>query len=177
MLTLLSEIFITERHRLRAGQVGYSMPLASEVDVQDRSIEPLLITTTRGTFLQSRVSSAGYARYGFSECSVKQEGTLLQEFHRVLLDRTNVNGWRSAASTVGEALRVMSDHGVKPYHLVGGPWLGGGPGDVRVLDGGFSDGLALLVAEPSAAGLHTRVGDYVGVLAYRVDRCFVAVAP
>jgi len=179
MLTLLSEIFITERHRLRAGNVGYSMPLASEIDVDDRSIEPLMITTTRGTFLQSRVSAAGYARFGFSECPVNQEGALLQEFHRVLLSRIDANGWISAAPTVGEALRLMSSQGIKPRHLVGGPWLADGAAarEVKVLDAGFTEGSALLIAEPAVAGLHTRVGDYVGVLAYRVNRCFVAVQP
>jgi hypothetical protein len=152
------------------------MPLASEVDTQDRSIEPLMITTTRGTFLESRVSRGGYARFGFSECVADQEAALLQEFHRMLISRSKINGWSCVAGTIGDAMRLMQGKGVKPCHLVAGPWLKVAE-DVKVLDAGFPDGAALLVADPSIAGLHTRVGDYVGILAYHVDRCFVAVAP
>lgn len=176
MLTLLSQMFVTERHRLRAGNVGHSMPLASEVDTNDRSIEPLMITTTRGTFLQSRVSRGGYARFGFSECTGDQEATLVREFHRMLVSRSKLNGWSCVAAGVGEAMGLMRGKGVKPCHLVAGPWLKAAE-DVKVLDAGFPDGVALLAADPSVAGLHTRVGDYVGILAYRVDRCFVAVTP
>jgi hypothetical protein len=176
VLTLLSQLFVTERHRLRGGEVGHSVPLASEVDVGDRSIEPLMISTTRGTFLESRVAKGGYARFGFSECGIAAEAGLVQEFHRVLVARTEVNGWPSLVGSVDDALRVMLGHGVKPGHLVAGAWLEPGAG-VPVLDGGFPGGTALLVAEPAGAGLHTRVGDYVGILAYRVDRCFVAVVP
>jgi len=169
-------MFVTERHRLRASNVGHSMPLASEIDVQDRSIEPLFITTTRGTFLKSRVSRAGYVRFGFSECPLEQEPALVREFHRVLGATAQASGWGCCAATVDDALKLMRGRGVKPCHAVAGPWLEA-PDDVKVLDAGFPEGVALVLPEPSAAGLHTRVGDYVGILAYRVDRCFVAVSP
>lgn len=176
MFTLLSQLFVTERHRLRAGYVGHAMPLASEIDVDDHSIEPLLITTTRGTFLESWVSRAGYARFGFSECPIEEEATLIREFHRVLVARSRVNGWGCVAATVGDALTLMRGRGANPCHVVAGPWLNA-MGNLKVLDAGFPEGAALLLPEPSAAGLHTRVGDYVGILAYRVDRCFAAVFP
>lgn len=152
------------------------MPLASEIDIEDRSIEPLMISTTRGTFLESRISRAGYARFGFSECRVEQEEVLVREFHRALVSRAKTNGW-PCASTVGEAVDLMARKGARPCHLAAGPWVASAGDGVKVLEAGFSQGTALLVAEPSTAGLQTRVGDYVGVLAYRVDRCFVAVAP
>lgn len=178
MLTLLSHLFVTERYRRRAANVGHSMPLASEVDINDRSIEPLMITSTRGTFLESRVARGGYVRFGFSECGLDQEAGLIQEFHRVLISCAKMNGWSCVSNTVNGALSLMRGNGVRPGHIAAGPWLSDLEFDgVKVLDAGFPQGSALLVAEPSSAGLHTRVGDYVGVLAYKVNLTFVAIIP
>lgn len=174
-MTLLAQLLIAERHRPRAGAVGHSVPLALELDVAGRSLEPLLISTTRGTFLESRVSRAGYARFGFSECPLSAEPVLVREFYRVLVACGKANEWRCMAATVEEAIQLMLGRGVRPGHLVVGPEWSSTSIELPVLDGGFSPGSALLVAEPTEAGLYVRVGEHVGILAYRVDRNFVAV--
>lgn len=178
MLTPLSQLFITERHRLRAGNVGHSVPLASEVDMDDRALEPLMVSTTRGTFLPSRIARDGFARFGFSECGIEREGALLLEFHKQLVQLSTAHGWECVVDSPEIAVSRMRDHGEIPFHLAAGPWIEVDDiGGARVLDVGLPQGLALLVTTPSKAGLYTRIGDYVGVLAHRVDRFFVAVVP
>lgn len=170
MLTPLSQLFFTERHRLRAGEVGHSVPLASEVDLNDRSLEPLMVTNTRGTFLPSRVARGGYLRFGFSECPLEREGAVVLELHKQLVAQSEV------AATPEEAVARMRRNGESPFHLAAGPWIEADEIEgARVLDVGLPRGIALLVVSPAKAGLHTRIGDYVGVIAFRVNRAFVAV--
>lgn len=178
MFTALSQLFITERHRPRAGAVGHSVPLASEIDVDDRSIEPVVVSTTRGTFLESRVSRHGYLRFGFSECRVDLEGKLVLELHGLLVELSKQHRWGSISPTPESAVQHMLANGEKPFHLAAGPWLEVDEvGGARVLDVGMPQGVALLVTSPVDAGLYTRIGDYVGLVAYRVNRAFVAVVP
>jgi hypothetical protein len=177
MLTILSHLFVTERHRLKAGDVGHSVPLLSEIDVLDRSIEPLLVTSTRGTFLPTTVSQKGYARFGFTSCSPAQELELLVEFHRVLVERGRACNWGNVVSTMEEGLAVMNGFNLHPVFILmpkedPAPTLEG----VVVLNCPLPRGSALISTLPEIAGLHTRVGDYVGVMAKRVDKAFVAVS-
>ena len=176
MLTPLAQLFITERHRPRAGVVGHSVPLASEIDVVDRALDPVLITSTRGTFLESRVSRMGYVRFGFSECPLEREGALVLELHRQLVRCAEAKGWDCVAACPADAAARMRMKGETPFHLVAGPWLEEEEvGGARVLDVGLPSGIALLVTSPVRAGLYTRIGDHVGVIAHCVDRYFVAV--
>lgn len=173
MLTPLSQLFVTERHRLRAGNVGHSVPLASEIDLDDPALEPLMVTTTRGTFIQSRVAKGGYLRFGFSECPLDREGALVLGLHRQLVAHSEVS---CVVATPEQAAAQMRLNGETPFHLAAGPWIEADEiGGARVLDIGLPQGIALLMASPAKAGLHTRIGDYVGVLAFRVNRAFVAV--
>ena len=179
VLSLLAHIFVTERHRPRAGQVGFSVPAFSEIDVGEDNIEPLLATNMRGTFLRTRVSLHRRARFGFSECGLAQEGALLRDFHRVLVETAAHEHWDNVVSSIPEALERMQGFGTAPK-LVLLPESSSDfepPPGVLPLLIGLSHGTALVVAAPNLAGLHTRIGDHVGILAQRVNMTFVAVMP
>ena len=177
MLSLLSHVFVTERHRPRAGQVGFAVPAFSEIDVGEDNIEPLLATNMRGTFLRTRVSLHRQARFGFSECGLAQEGALLREFHRVLVATAANENWTNVTSSIPEALERMQSFGTAPKLVL----LPANSSDFEPPAGvlpmliDLPDGAALVVASPQLAGLHTRIGDHVGILAQRVNMTFVAV--
>lgn len=178
MLTILSHLFVTERHRLKAGDVGHSVPLLSEIDVTDRDIEPLLVSSARGTFLPTKVSQRGYARFGFNHCTPAQELGLLVEFHRVLIERSRACNWGNVASDMETGLDIMRGSNLSPVFILmpkedPPPSIEG----VVVLNCPLPSGSALISTLPEITGLHTRVGDYVGIMAKRVDRSFVAVSP
>jgi hypothetical protein len=168
----LAQIFLTERHRQRAGNVGYSLPAFSEIEAAP-DIEPLLATNMKGTFLRTRLSSLGHARFGFSEIDVAQEAVLLLELHRVLVAQAAKEGWRNVVSTVPEALSRMREFGIKPSVLLAAAPEVEGIQGVPVAC--FPEGVALVVGPAEAVGLHTRIGAHVGILAYRVSTAFVAV--
>ena len=176
MLTLLARLFVPERHRPRAGTVGHSIPLASEVDVHEEALDPVMVTSTRGGFLVSRVASGGYVRFGFSDCGLDQEKVLLATFVQELVLKSHQNQWGCVVDTVEDAVDRMIEKGEAPVHLVTGPWLTRREGLV-VLDADLPEGQALLVTSPARAGIYTRIGDYVGVAAYKVDRRFIAIGP
>jgi hypothetical protein len=180
VLSLLSHVFVTERHRPRAGQVGFSVPAFSEIDVGEDNIEPLLATNMRGTFLQTRVSRHRQARFGFSECDLDRgEGALLCEFHKVLVQTAEHENWDNVTTSISDALERMQSFGTTPK-LVLLPASSSDfepPPGVLPMLAGLPEGAALVVASPTLAGLHTRIGDHVGILAQRVNMSFVAVVP
>jgi hypothetical protein len=170
LLTLLAHLFVAERHRPRASTVGFSRPYLSEIDVEDRSIEPLLATNSQGKFLNTHVSKLGYARFGYTECTPDDEGKILVELHKALAQLY------VCASDAKSGLDLMRGGGVTPRVVVSdtGEDVDGVVG-VRCQE--FPKGCALIIAPAEGAGLYTRIGSSVGVLAKRVDKCFVAVQP
>lgn len=175
-LSLLSQVFVTERHRQRAGDVGYAVPGMSEVYYGDAAIEPLLATNMKGSFLRTRVSSSGgYARFGYSAVPVEDEAVLIGELYKVLLDRAPVEGWQNVVSTVPEALVRMRSFGVRPCVILSATATP--VDDLLALPAPLPEGAALVVGPAEGAGLHTRIGAHVGILAQRVSTLFVAVRP
>jgi hypothetical protein len=170
----LSRLFITERHRQRAGEVGFSIPALSEVEL-GLEAQPLLATNMRGAFVPTNVSMHGYARYGFSECLLDQESDLLLAFYRSLLEESTKGSWSNKVSSVAEAITLMPKLGFEPKILIG-PASVEPVGNLAVVRSDLPEGTAILSAHPQNTGSYTRVGDYVGVLAQRIDRAFVVVA-
>jgi hypothetical protein len=157
------------------------VPLLSQVDLDPREIKtitPLLVTNARFTFMRTEVSKNGYARFGFTECPVDREEGLLLEFHRVLVAESSRNGWGCSVPSFQEGLVRMKTVGATPKFVVMSK-----EEPLPVPDGlipltcGFPPGVALISVRPEDAGLYTRVGDYVGVMAKRVNLAFVAVIP
>jgi hypothetical protein len=173
VFSALSQLFTVERHRPRAGEVGFSVPAITEIDVADGDIEPLLATNMRGGFLRTRVSRAGTARYGYSECALDQEPALFRVFYQTLVREAEREGW-GTVRTVSEACELMTLRGVRPAVVVAPEALETG---LRCLVSELPPGAALVSAGPVASGVYTRIGNYVGILAYRVDKVFVVVVP
>jgi len=174
MLSILSQLFITERHRQRAANVGFSLPALLEHDTRDPDIEPLLATNMGGMFLRTRVSSTGCARSGFSECPLDNEPALLHEFCRVLIAEGEREAWGNTVSTVSEGLDKVQRAGLTPTALVSVSKQPEVPEGLRA----FTSELpceALIAAQPGVTGLYTRIGDHVSILAQKVSTAFVVV--
>ena len=191
--TALERIFLPERHRQRAAKAGFSIPAMQEI-LLGADAAPLLVTNMRGTFLPARCSASGFARYGFSECSIEGESSLIVEFHKVLSRLSAREGWSNRCTTIQEAISRLSE----PKSLViseailaevMGDEIGieearrlmAMRGYVAMLDGmqvvlsDLSEGAALVLASPKVTGFYTRVGEHLGVLAQRVDRAIMVV--
>jgi hypothetical protein len=175
-LSVLSQLFVTERHRQRTNSsvavAGFSVPALSELEAAE-GIEPLLASNMRHGFLPTRVSSQGLVRYGFSECSVEQEEALLGVLYQALRREAVKGGW-GTVGTVSEACERMRGRGLEPAVVIQPE-----PKDdtLPVFSGPLPEGSSLVVAKPEAAGVYTRVGGYVGILVYRIDSAFVVVEP
>jgi hypothetical protein len=97
-------------------------------------------------------------------------------FHKKLVELAKLKHWDCVAGSPEDAVARMRAHGETPFHLAAGPWIEEEDvGGVQVVDLGLPTGVALLAASPAKAGLHTRIGNHVGLVAYRVDRLFMAV--
>ena len=165
MLSVLSQVFQTERHRPRAGEVGRAVPFLSEIAVGAGG--SMLATNMNGEFRSTRRSEVtGYARFGFCFCELYQEYRLLVALHRALVDR------HGAVASIADALKRMGD---RAKVVLGSADLSV-PDGLRHIELEFPMGRALVMATAASAGHNTRIGDYVGVLAQSVDTAFVAVA-
>jgi hypothetical protein len=141
------------------------------------SDEPLLLASNmRGTFLQTRKSAGGIVRYGFSSCTVADEGVLTTELARVLWDLPETHGIRCNA--VATAVEAFRGHGLEPRTLVVSSQLArtvlgqdvppeglaGVMDTMQVLVTGLPETVALVALAPRQAGLCVRVGDNIGML-------------
>jgi hypothetical protein len=179
VLALFAHLFVPERHHQRAGAVGFAVPAFSEIEFEHgREIEPLLATNMRNTFVRTRVSTHGHARFGFSECEVDHEGYMLCEFYRVLVETIRQEGWKNIASSVPTGIDLLRSLGFVPK-LVVTPIESAVdlPDGVYQVVADLPTDAALVMAPAPQVGLYTRVGNHMGLLAYRVDRALVAVVP
>lgn len=178
MLSLLSHLFVTERHRPRKGDREFATPTLSEIEVDDPTIEPLLATNMRGTFLPTKISSQGYARFGYSPCTPDEEVNLIKELHRVLVEVGIRREWNNTAHSVPEALDKMTHFGVIARVVI---VARGAKPDVAegfpVIEAGLDEGCALLLATAPRCGLYTRIQDHAGLLIYRANTSFIPVIP
>lgn len=170
----LARLFVTERHRQRAGVVGFSVPALSEAFVGDINSDPLLVTNMRGSFVRTRVSREGYARYGFCECSLDLEGDLMLALYQGLRTASENEGWGNRVSSIEEAVELQQKTGLVPKTLVVSDGV-----EVKfdglVVRSPLPEGAALLATDQQHTGYYTRVGDHVGILAHNVNRTFVVV--
>lgn len=195
--TALERILHTERLRQRAArQGGFAIPAMHEVSM-GASSGPLLASNMKGSFLPTRPSSTGVARYGFSYVPVGQEDALLRELHRVLTGLSESSGGPSKCQTVLMAVQKMSQWGIEPRNIVIGPEsipdiLGGlstsaAWGQMRanqpvgfyhevpVLLADLPAKAALVCTAPPLVGYYTRAGEHLGVLIQRSHQSIVVV--
>lgn len=182
-----------ERLRQRAARAGFATPAMQEIDWPGARV-PLLATNMRGTFLPTRPSRVGTIRYGFSACPVDEEGPLLRELCRVLLEVIHVN----RCTSIQAAIERMRSQGLEPKSLVMAeaqlPEILGPSADIeaakrsmsllgyvtlmdgmQILIADLPSGTALVGASPWQLGRYTRVGDHVGILLQGVDRSLMVV--
>lgn len=194
--TALERMFVPERFRQRAANIGFSIPALQEVQVQGDA-GPMLASNMRGKFVQVQASSAGTVRYGFSECTIEEEDDLLCELYQSLKVISVREEWGNRCRAVDQAIKRLTEQGITPKSVVvSGRFLGDVldgcdletaqrrmdmQGFVAMVDGmqillgDLPDGGALVAADPQHIGCYTRVGDHLGLLAQRVDRAIMVV--
>lgn len=195
----LSRILLTDRRRQRQAAVGagFSVPAMGEIKASE-DVVPLLASNMRQTFVPTRRSVEGFARYGFSPCPVEEEPRVLSELYRVLLELSTREGWANRCSGLPQAIERLRSAGLEPRSMVipvqtlrdvCGPDQDleaaqrsmAIKGHVAVVDGiqvllsNLPQGAALVCAAPEVVGLYTRVGDHLGVLVQRVNRAIMVV--
>lgn len=188
--TALERLLVTERHRRRSdesAQAGFAVPAITERAL-DVALEPLAVTDARGGLVATKVSRArGVARYGFSECTAEEEGSLLPRFFDALWRMSEAHGWQNRCTSLAEAsarMQLEPRSIVVPYswiEKVSGMSredadrlmsLNGyiSKGEQQILVADFPEGQALVAASPPLLGFYTRIDDRLGVLMTNVDR-------
>jgi hypothetical protein len=185
-LSILAYLLVTERHRQRAASGGgFSVPVMSEREVPPEA-EPMLVTTARGGFLQTRRNREGMARFGFSVCPLESESTLLGRLYSALGSLSEGSNWGNRFSSAPAAIEYMQASPFKPKNLVVSEdlvsrfstetgELVGNIGDIRVLSAKLPMGGALLFTAPTALGVYVRIGDNLGLQLYNVRQTVVVI--
>ena len=189
MATVLDRIFDTERLRKRAAPSGgFAVPIMQERAVT-HNVEPVLVTNTRGEWIQSRMSSNNDVRCGLFPCSPMDETVV---FHR-LLATIQAGGWCKRCSSVSEALKQIPGAGEHPTAIVISQedLKGIGleedqaeklmqyqgfisrQGNLTTLVGPLPSGQSLVVAHD--VGLYIRVDEYLGLMLFRADTNLILV--
>jgi hypothetical protein len=186
-------LLVPERSRRRAARDGgWALPFLSERVVGPED-GPFLVTNMRGSFLQPGVSRENVLRYGFSQCSLEEEGTFLGEFYRVLWDTSERLGWSNRCSSIAQATQKLLGFGLQPRILIV-PLsnLGRICGQevsledarnlilaqgcvtevdgVRIMFSNLPDGQMLLSTAAPLVGVYARVDDYLGLVFYRANQ-------
>lgn len=194
---IFSRILSVERYRQRMQSVGLSLPTLCEqaVDLLD---DPLVVSNMRRSFVRTRRSQDGVARYAFSECPLDLEGTMLSRLFTALWGMSEENGWSNRYTSIPGALRGFRDKGMPPHSLVISPHalkricgtdldldeidklmlLRGYVSEVeglKVLVTDLPHNQAMLTAQPILVGNCTRVGNHLGILLRRVDQTIALV--
>lgn len=174
MFPALSRIFIPERHRQRAAPVGFSVPAMSEVFLESEA-QPLLASNMRNGFVLTRLSRDGVGRMGFSECPVADEDDLLVALVAALRATILRECWSNKTSSIEDGMSLLPKLGYEPRAVVVAPETEIKLSGVEVMACKGLGKTSLVLASPQHTGFYARVGDYVGILAQKVNRAFVVV--
>jgi len=179
-LSILAHLLVTERYRQRAAPSGgFSVPFMSEREVPQET-EPLLVTNARGSFVPTRRSREGIARFGFSGCPLESESILLGRLYSALGVLSVESGWNNRFTTTNSAIEFMRASSSKPKNLVisdnlvsqfttsSSEGLVGIVDGIQVLSAKLPLGGALLFTTPPNLGVYVRIGDYLGLQFYNV---------
>lgn len=189
----LSHLLHVDRTRPRlnrhASSVGYATPALGEIHLVNVPEPALLATNMRGTFLLTRKTPEGIARYGFSTCEVADEPVIITELARVLWELSAEHDWDIRCRGVPEAVESFRAKGLEARTVVVSSQLAravlgqdalppeglaGTVGRMQVVVTGLPEDVALVALAPENAGVCIRTGDNVGMLvrpqAFRVVR-------
>ncbi len=191
MIPIWNRLVVVERYPPRpSSEVGFVPPIVG-AHLVTREQEPILVTNTKGVLVQTRILPDGHARFAFFKCPLSQEGTLLSAFYSWLVE----NSARPLATSVPEALaaypkgrslvlsedligEVLGPRHYPPRQVEALMKLQGYLAMVdgrQVLMGALPPRSALLLSEPLALGVYTRVGDYMGLQLYNVQDNALAI--
>lgn len=201
-MKVLSNILRPERFRQRIASsasgtlAGHNLtvPALSELKT---SYEPFLVTNMRRTFVPTRCSKEGIARYGFSEIPLDEEDSVIVELFSSLLSIGSQKQWGNRSSSIGEALSTMRGRGLEPKFLIASRQdIGASDAEekkferlallqghiaeldnLQVLLSDLPKGSAMVTVSPALLGIYTRVGDYLGVLIQKADQFIQVVCP
>lgn len=184
--SIFSYLLVAERLRPRADSgAGFSVPALSERGVGD-GLDPILVTNARREFRVTRKNREGMARFGFSLCTLEQEPSLLVDLIRQVVTLSTQGGWANRFESVGGAIESMRASRFKPKNLVlpsgvigrftneDGVHHGKVEG-IQLLSTDLPNKFAILVADAPALGVYTRVGDYIGLQLYNVDKTLAVI--
>jgi hypothetical protein len=155
------------------------------------NVDPVLVTNTRGKWVQTRVFAPGLVRCGIYACPVTEEDAALSR----LLSAIQEKGWENRCTSIQAALTKMRSVGARPRSIViskedlkdigvdletaenlmkyqGYVTVQEG---IQTLVGTMPSGHSLVVAHQ--AGLYVRVDDFLGLMAFGANRNFCVVTP
>jgi hypothetical protein len=199
-ISILSRLLLPERYRQRAAPgVGFSPPIMSETLCKD-PIDPYLVSNTKGSFVLSRRGPEGTVRYGYFECPVDEEPSVVSKIYDTMWNITQEKVWGNCCSRVSDAIVQLRMAGLQPRSLVISlplalrfceadgaavaesltrdgyattlvcPSL---PEGLRVLVAPLPESCAILCVNPKLSGVYCRIGDYLGLQLYNVPKNFV----
>lgn len=184
-MTVLSQLLHIDRYLPPKGRRGdFVLPFLGEVGIQGQ--DPLLVTNTRGGFVQSRSGQTGVARFGFTVCPQEEEHRLLGSLYAYLSEAEGT----PRCMGVQSALDHLEGLGLKARGIVVsaadasamlGPdtsvldGLAGTVGGMQVFVTDLPRGAGLVAVAPDQLGIYTRVLDHLGLLFQRVDQNLVVV--
>jgi hypothetical protein len=189
----LERMLVAVRIKQRAANTGFATPALEERPVSKED-GPFLVTNMRGSFLPTRLSSAGTVRFGFSPVPLTADDKLLVTLHRTI----SAQFPEKRCTSIEEATTRLLAQGLEARTLVlPESWLPEicGPDldvtaaretmakqgyvtkidDLQVLVADLPPEMAFVAAAPALVGVYTRIADFLGVLIFRADRAIVAV--
>jgi hypothetical protein len=187
-LSLLSHVLLTERHRQRAASGGgFSVPAMMERE-GPASADPVLVSTTRGTFVQTRRTTEGFYRFAFFRCPLEDEGEVLVRIHDTVWNLSAASRWGNRFRTPREAILRMRSSQLQPKAVILSRTLAESFAGQEVPEGKVTlvDGLhvivaplpqdsAIVTAAPTVLGVYTRVGDHIGLQLYNVQQTLMVI--
>lgn len=199
-VSALEIVLETDRVRQQTAvrtHAGFARPVLCEqaVGVDEG---PFLASNLRGSFLPTRRSSDGNARFAFAECPIGAEDRLVVELFDVLWRTSVQHDWPNRCRSLDEAKVRMEALGMVPRAYIAAPSLLDAASDkelsgddadklmmfqghvaevdgIKILASGLPDGRGILTSIPSKTGRYVRSGDFLGVLVCRADRSMVLV--
>lgn len=184
--SIFAYLLATERvHPRSSSGAGFSIPAMSERGVAD-GLDPILVTNARRGFVVTHKNKEGMARFGFSPCTLDEEPLMFRALVEQLLSLSVSRGWVNRFDSVGGAVDFMAGSRFKPKSLVlprgvisrfsgsDGVQVGKVHG-LQLLSSDLPEKTAILMTDAPALGVYVRVGDYVGLQLYNVDKTMVVI--
>jgi hypothetical protein len=184
--SVFSYLLITERVRPRGSSgAGLAVPALSERGVAD-GLDPILVTNARRGFVVTQKNNEGLARFGFSPCTLEEEPLVLSALAHQVRELARTYGWSNTFDSVGSAVDSMNDSRFKPKNLIlprgvihrftnsDATQVGKVEG-LQLLSSDLPSNMALLTTDAPALGVYVRVGDYLGLQLYNVDKTLVVI--